>query len=83
YKYLKNDLGVKALIVGTSDHNHYNSGYPLLASTSVCDVIDGHVYWQHPNYVRDPKGRQQGFTIPNTPMVDDPANSTVVQLSRS
>ena len=83
YKYLKEDLGVKALIAGTSDHNHYNSGYPLLASTSQCDIIDGHVYWQHPNYVADPKGKRQGFTIGNTPMVDDPANSTVVQLSRS
>jgi hypothetical protein len=83
YRYLKNDLGVKALIAGTSDHNHYNSGYPLLTSTAQCDIIDGHVYWQHPSYVRNPKGGRQGFTIPNTPMVDDPANSTVVQLSRS
>ncbi len=83
YKYLKNDLGVKALIAGTSDHNHYNSGYPLLTSTAQCDIIDGHVYWQHPNYVAGPKGQRQGFTIGNTPMVDDPANATVVQLSRS
>jgi hypothetical protein len=83
YKYLKNDLGVKALVAGTSDHNHYNSGYPLLASTSQCDIIDGHVYWQHPNYFQDPKTGKQGFSIANTPMVDDPANSTVVQLSRS
>ena len=83
YKYLKDDLGVKALVAGTSDHNHYNSGYPLLASTSQCDIIDGHVYWQHPNYIADPKTGKQGFTIGNTPMVDDPANSTIVQLSRS
>ncbi|MCL5279083.1 MAG: hypothetical protein M1376_04155 [Planctomycetes bacterium] len=83
YKYLKDDLGVTALIAGTSDHNHYNTGYPLLASTSQCDIIDGHVYWQHPNYIPDPKGKRQGFTIGNTPMVDDPANSTVVQLSRT
>jgi len=83
YRYLKNDLGLKALVAGTSDHNHYNSGYPLLTSTSLCDIIDGHIYWQHPNYIADPKGKRQGFTIGNTPMVDDPANSTVVQLSRS
>ncbi len=83
YDYLKNELGVKSLIAGTSDHNHYNSGYPLLVSTSQCDIIDGHVYWQHPNYTTDPKTRKQGFTIGNTPMVNDPLNSTVVQLSRS
>ncbi len=83
YKYLKDDLGVKALIAGTSDHNHYNSGYPLLTSTAQCDIIDGHVYWQHPTYISNPQGKRQGFTIGNTPMVDDPANSTIVQLSRS
>lgn len=83
YDYLKNDLGVKSLIVGTSDHNHYATGYPLLTSTSPCDVIDGHVYWQHPNYITDSKGRKQGFSIGNTPMANDPLNSTVVQLSRS
>jgi hypothetical protein len=83
YEYLKNDLGVRSLIVGTSDHNHYNSGYPLLASTSVCDVVDGHVYWQHPNYLQDPATGRQTFAIDNTPMVDAPLSSTVVQLSRS
>jgi hypothetical protein len=83
YRYLKNELGVQALVVGTSDHNHYNTGYPLLVSTAQCDVIDGHVYWQHPDYIRDPQTGRQGFTIPNTPMVDDPRNSTVVQLARS
>jgi hypothetical protein len=83
YDYLKKDLGVTALIGGTSDHNHYATGYPLLASTSQCDIIDGHVYWQHPNYITDPQTKKQGFSIENTPMVNDPLNSTVVQLSRS
>ena len=83
YRYLKNELGVKALIVGTSDHNHWKSGYPLLASTSMLDVVDGHVYWQHPSYLTDPKTKRRIFSIPNTPMVNNPLNSTVVQLSRS
>jgi len=83
HDHLKNDLGVKSLIAGTSDHNHYNSGYPLLTSTSQCDIIDGHVYWQHPNYTTDPKTGKRGFSIGNTPMVNDPLNSTIVQLSRS
>lgn len=80
---LKNDLGVQSLIVGTSDHNHYNSGYPLLASTFQCDVIDGHVYWQHPSDTTDPATGKRSFAIDNTPMVDAPLTSTVVQLSRS
>jgi hypothetical protein len=83
YRYLKDELNVKALIVGTSDHNHWKSGYPLLSSTSKLDVVDGHVYWQHPRYLTDPKTKRRTFSIPNTPMVNDPLNSTVVQLSRS
>jgi len=83
YRYLKDQLGVKALIVGTSDHNHGKSGYPLLTSTSKLDVVDGHVYWQHPRYLTDPETRKRTFWMKNSPMVNDPFNSTVVQLSRS
>lgn len=82
--YLRNELAVKALLVGTADHNHGRSGYPLLASTSRLDIVDGHVYWQHPNYILDPKtAKTIGFDIPNTPMVNNPLRSTVVELSRS
>jgi len=83
YKYLKNGLAVESLIVGTSDHNHWKTGYPLLAATSKLDVVDGHVYWQHPQYLTDPKTKRSTFSIPNTAMVNDPLNSTIVQLSRS
>jgi len=83
YRYLKTELGVKSLVVGTSDHNHGKSGYPLLSSASKLDVVDGHVYWQHPRYLTDPRTKRRTFSIPNSPMVNDPFNSTVVQLSRS
>ena len=83
YHYLKKELSVQALIVGTSDHNHGKTGYPLLTSTSKMDVVDGHVYWQHPRYLTDPKTNRRAFSIRNTPMVNEPFNSTVVQLSRS
>jgi hypothetical protein len=71
--YLKDTLKVKAPLVGTADHSHSGSGYPLLASTSLLDIVDGHTYWQHPG----PRG------IPNTPMVNAPLQSTVVELSRT
>ena len=54
HDYLKKDLGVKAPVVGTSVHNGGMSGYPLLTSTSLLDVVDAHVYWQHPHYFVDP-----------------------------
>ena len=73
HDYLKKDLGVKSPIVGTADHAHGGSSYPLLMSTSLLDVVDGHTYWQHPG-ARGPR---------NTPMVSDPFNSTVVELSRT
>ncbi len=71
--YLKQTLGVKSPIIGTADHGHSGSAYPLLTSLAGLDIVDGHVYWQHPGS-RGPL---------NTPMVNDPLNSTVVQLSRT
>ena len=70
--YLKQTLGSKSLVIATADHSHANSGYPILRATLSMDVVDGHTYWQHPEmYVR------------KSAMVDDPSNSTVVELSRS
>ncbi len=71
--FLKKDLGVKVPITGTADHGHSSSPYAMLTSLAKLDVVDGHVYWQHP-----------GSPPPvNTPMVNDPLHSSVVQLSRT
>ncbi len=83
YNHLKKTVGTRSLVVGTSDHNHWKSGYPLLTSTAKLDIVDGHVYWQHPSYSNDPKTGKGTFSIKNTPMVNDPLYSTIVQLSRS
>jgi len=72
-RFLKTDIGVKVPVIGTADHSHYSSGYPMLTSLLQLDALDGHVYWEHPE-------------LPpplNTPMVNDPLHSTVVQLSRT
>lgn len=70
--YVKQTLGSRSLVIATADHSHSGSGYPILKATMGSDVIDGHTYWEHPeNYVR------------KSPMVDDPYNSMVVELSRS
>ena len=70
--YLTKTLGVKSLIMTTADHGHTSSGYPLLLATSSFDSNDGHTYWQHDweNKIK-------------APMVNDPFNSTVVELSRT
>lgn len=78
--YLKDELGVKALLTGTRG----NTVYSLLRSVSKLDIVDGHTYWQHPRYVEDPStGRRTGFAITNTPMVNDPLHSSIIALSKA
>jgi hypothetical protein len=72
YRYLRDSLGVRMPVVATADHSHSGSSYPMLATISKLDVVDGHAYWQHP-----------GTRLPKAPMVNDPLNSTVVRLSRT
>jgi hypothetical protein len=71
-KYIKQTLGSKSLVIATADHSHSSSGYPILLAMTSMDIIDGHTYWQHPEYY-----------VKKLPMVNDPFNSTVVELSRS
>ncbi|HEY4248465.1 MAG TPA: hypothetical protein VGM64_16690 [Lacunisphaera sp.] len=71
--FLKKTLGVKSPVVATADHSHSSSGYMLVADTSLLDVVDGHTYWQHP----------EDKIYHHAPMVNDPLNSTVAELSRS
>ncbi|UFU02845.1 hypothetical protein LQF12_15375 [Ruania suaedae] len=72
-RYLTDDLGVESLIVGCADHTYWIPNQPIVQSTSQLDIVDGHVYWQHPAI----------WGARNTPMVEDPLNSTIVKLSRS
>ncbi len=71
--YLKQDLRVKSLVIGTNDHTYFIPGMPLVRTTSKFDIVDAHVYWQHPAIY----GRR------NTPMVNDPLHSIEVKLTRS
>ena len=71
--WLKETLKVKCPVIATADHAHSGSGYSLVADTSKLDIVDGHTYWQHP---ADRNYR-------HAPMVNDPFNSTVLELSRT
>ncbi|MBN2313156.1 MAG: hypothetical protein JXM79_04460 [Sedimentisphaerales bacterium] len=71
--FLKDELGVKSLIIATADHTYWIPPQPLIRTTSLLDGVDGHVYWEHPSIW----GRR------NTPMVNEPLGSTIVKLSRS
>lgn len=72
-RYMKDTLQVKSLLLGSNDFLHNQSEYPMLSSNKELDIIDGHVYWQHPSW----PGKI------NTPMVNEPDSSTVAKLSRT
>ena len=72
--YIRKDLHVKSLIVGTADHTYFIPGMPLLRSTSHFDIVDAHIYWWPPSQVS-----HRG----NTPMVNEPLRSIEVKLTRS
>ena len=74
---LEDEIGVKSLLCGTSDHSDGTCQYAHIRANMVMDFIDGHGYWQHP-------GKRDGKTwIKNTPMVNDPWDSTVTQFART
>lgn len=74
-RLLKDEVGVQSLLVGSGDHNDSISGYAHIRSNMIFDIIDGHGYWQHPS--------QNPFRMKNTPMVNDPFDSTVTQFART
>lgn len=75
-RLLRDELQCQPLIIGTSDHNDSFAGFAHIKANMMFDVIDSHGYWEHP--------RLDGQTwIRNTPMVNDPLDSTVAQFARS
>jgi hypothetical protein len=75
-RLLVDELGVQSIVVGTADHNDGTSGYPHIRANMTFPLIDGHGYWQHPDLGKETR-------IQNTPMVNDPLDSTVVQFART
>ena len=80
--FLRGEVGVRQLILGTSDHNHGWHGALHVENNAELDVIDGHCYWQHPRYGSRGYSRTE-WSITNTPMVDAPDHAAPVQLARS
>jgi hypothetical protein len=51
-------------------------GYPQIINNAMFDYLDEHGYWQHPSIASVTRAK-------NDPMVNDPADSTVVQFART
>lgn len=82
-RFLREELGVQSLLLGTSVYSGGLTPYPLLASAAQLDILDAHFYWQHPSYFIDPETKRRGFRIRNTPMVNEPGKSSIITLQRA
>ncbi len=68
YRYLKDDLHVKAPIVGTIVGN---APVNLMADL---DAVDTHAYWRHPNFPGRPWD-SENWTVDNVSMVTEPGGA--------
>jgi hypothetical protein len=74
-RFLKNDLGVRAPMVGTN----WNVGPGDMVTQSRMDFIDNHSYWDHPQFPGEPWSSTD-WLINNTPMVRETGGGTVPRL---
>lgn len=72
-KFLREELGVKSVIIPSADHTYFIAGQPMMRSGAKFDVMDSHVYWQHPAIY----GKR------NEPMVNFPELAIPTKLART
>ncbi len=72
-RFLKEEVGVKSLITPMADHTYFIANQPLMRTAMKSDIMDAHVYWQHPAIY----GKR------NEPMVNSPELSIIQKLARS
>lgn len=73
-RFIKDELGVKALVIGTI------VGCSTPNIMSKLDVIDTHAYWNHPSFPGTPWDPSNWYVV-NEPMVNNPERSTIVGLA--
>jgi hypothetical protein len=76
YDYVKTDLGVKGIVLGTQ------MGWSPAPIQAKLDAIDSHAYWQHPHFPNRPWD-QNDWTIKNLPMAGRPDGGTLPGLGLS
>ena len=66
-RYIKEELGVKALVTGTAPWWAFLGD---IAAQSEMDFIDSHYYWDHPWWPAVPSWSPRGWVINNTPQIN-------------
>lgn len=72
-RFLREEVGVKSIIMPTADHTYFIAGQPMMRSSARFDVMDSHVYWQHPAI----------YGHRGDPMVNRPDMSIPIKLART
>ena len=72
--YLRDSLRIRVPI--TFSNNWF--GLPSIASQARADYLDGHAYWDHPDFSNG--WSEYDFSMKNTPMVKDPGWGTIPSL---
>jgi hypothetical protein len=75
YRFLKEDLGVKALVCGTQ------LGYGPTHVQAQLDYLDDHAYWQHPSFPGRPWDPENWF-VRNIAMVNHPGGTLTTLAAR-
>lgn len=75
YRFLKEELGVKALVCGTQ------LGYGPTHIQAELDYLDAHAYWQHPVFPGRPWDPENWF-VRNVAMVNNPGGTLTTLASR-
>ncbi|BET65192.1 hypothetical protein ASA1KI_01100 [Opitutales bacterium ASA1] len=82
----------RAYWTGMRDHIRDTIGYPGLVFGTIVsnsppneqaelDVVDTHVYWQHPQWPAGQDWDPVSWTVPNVSMVNSPTSSTIAGLA--
>ncbi|MBR4900505.1 MAG: carbohydrate binding domain-containing protein [Victivallales bacterium] len=79
--YLKNELGLKALVIDTQAT--YTGAYGMIREGELCDYVDAHAYWEHPHFAEGHSWSPLHWTIPNTPMASSANGGTFQNLIRA
>jgi len=74
YRYLKEDLGVRSLVIGTV------TSCSTINIQAQLDVVDTHAYWQHPEFPGTPWDPENWYVI-NKPMVNSPEGGTIPDIA--
>jgi hypothetical protein len=74
YKYLKEEVGVKALIIGTI------TSCSTINIQSRLDIVDTHNYWHHPEFPGASWDPENWYVV-NEPMVNYPERSTIPDIA--